>query len=436
MRISIRKRLSGLMLAMIVPMVIGAASLFLVREVVERFEVAITEGEEKILPAIRLQTLIGIAIMPPNGYLATGDRQEITHFSEAAAAVDSAFGRLAKISFDHQDEKGMVQESLGWWLATRQTALILLGVPEPVGNQEAARLMALMDSQAMEATRSLGAIFSIAQEERKDELRKANEAYRRMIRWVVFLGAAGMFAGIVLVFLLDRRLSRPIRALTEGAVRIGEGHLDHRIEVGTGDELEVLAGEFNRMAVILREDQEALKHLAMHDGMTGLLNHREFHRRLSEEFSRAERHRRPLALLMIDVDHFKKFNDTYGHPQGDKLLKLVSEAVKESVRQSDIVARYGGEEFAVLVVETAFPEATALGWRIQKRIHDLGPEMVRLITGADGVPVTVSIGAASYPNDAATAGDLVQLADQMLYMAKKKGRNQVCAAAQDGAPKE
>lgn len=432
MRISIRKRLSGFMLAMIVPtVVIGSVSLFLVREVVERFEVAITEGEEEILPAIRLQTLIGIAIMPPNDYLATGDRQAITHFSEAAAAVDSTFGRLAKRSFDHQDEKGMVQESLGYWLATRQTALILLDIPEPVGNQEAARLMALMDSQAMEATRSLGVIFSIAQEERKDELRKANEAYRRMIRWVVFLGAASMFAGIVLVFLLDRRLSRPIRALTEGAVRIGGGHLDHRIEVGTGDELEVLAGEFNRMAVILHEDQATLKHLAMHDGMTGLLNHREFHRRLSEEFGRAERHRRPLTLLMIDVDHFKKFNDTYGHPQGDKLLKLVSEAIKESVRQSDIMARYGGEEFAVLVVETALPEATALAWRIQKRIHDLGPEMVRLITGADGSSVTVSIGAASYPNDVATAGDLVQLTDQMLYMAKKKGRNQVCTTAQD-----
>lgn len=425
------------MLAMIVPtVVIGAVSLFLVKEVVERFEVAIAEAEEEILPALRLQTLIGIAIMPPNDYLATGDRQEIAHFSEAAAAVDSAFGRLAKRSFDHQGEKGRVQEALGWWLATRQTALILLGVPEPVGNQEAARLMALMDSQAMEATRSLGAIFSIAQEERKDELRKANDAYRRMVRWVVFLGAAGIFAGVVLVFLLDRRLTRPIKTLTEGAVQIGEGNLDHRIEVGTGDELEILAREFNRMAVILREDREALEHLALHDGMTGLLNHREFHRRLSEEFSRAERHRRPLALLMIDVDHFKKFNDTYGHPQGDKLLKLVSEAIKESVRQSDIVARYGGEEFAVLVVDTALPEATALGWRIQKRIYDMGPEIVRLITGVDGVPVTVSIGAASYPDEAATEGDLVQLTDQMLYMAKKKGRNQVCAAAQDGAPKE
>lgn len=422
------------MLAMIVPMVmIGAVSLFLVQEVVERFETAIVEAEDEILPAIRLQNLIGIAIMPPNDYLATGDREEIVHFSEAAAVVDSAFDRLAKRSFDHPEEKGRVQEALGFWLASRQTASTLLGVSEPVGNQEAARLMALMDSQAMQATKSLGAIFSIAQEERKDELRRANNAYRRMTRWVVFLSAAGLFAGAVIVVLLDRHLSRPIRTLTEGAVRIGGGNLDHRIEVGTGDELEVLAEEFNRMAVILHEDQETLKHLAMHDGMTGLLNHREFHRRLNEEFSRAQRHQRPLTLMMIDVDHFKKFNDTHGHPQGDMLLKLISEAIKESVRQSDIVARYGGEEFAVLVVETALPEATALGWRIQKRIHDLGSEMVRLITDADGAPVTVSVGAASYPNDAATAEDLVQSADQMLYMAKKKGRNQVCTTAQDGS---
>lgn len=437
MRISIRKRLSGFMLAMIVPIVvIGAVSFSLIQEVVERFEAALAEAEGEILPAIYLQSLINRAIMPPNDYLATGDRQEIVRFSEAAAMVDSEFDRLTKRSFDRQEEKGLVQEALGFWLASRQTAAILLGISEPVGNQEAARLMALMDFQAMQATKSLGTIFSVAQEERKEELRKANEAYRRMIRWVVFFGAAGMFAGIVLVFLLDRHLTRPIRTLTEGAVRIGGGHLDHRIEVGSGDELGVLAEEFNRMAVILHENQETLKHLAMHDGMTGLLNHKEFHRRLSEEFSRAERHQRPLTLMMIDIDHFKKFNDTYGHPQGDKLLKLISEAIKESVRQSDIVARYGGEEFAVLVVETALPEATALGWRIQKRIHDLGSEMVRLITNADGAPVTVSVGAASYPNDAATAGDLVQLADQMLYRAKKKGRNQVCTTAQDGSPRE
>lgn len=426
------------MLAMVVPtVVIGAGSLFLVQEVVDRFEAAIAEGEEEILPAIRLQTLINRAIIFPNDYLATGGRQEISRFREAAAKVDAEFDRMVERSlFDHQEEKGMVQEALGYWLASRQTATTLLGISEPVGNPEAARLMALMDSQAMQATKSLGAIFTIAQEERRVELRRANEAYRRMIQWVVFLSAAGMFAGIVLVFLLDRHLTRPVQALTEGAVRIGGGNLDYRIEIRTGDELEVLAVEFNRMAVILHEDREALKHLALHDGMTGLLNHREFHRRLSEEFSRAERHRRPLTLMMIDVDHFKKFNDAYGHPQGDKLLKLVSEAIKESVRQSDIVARYGGEEFAVLVVDTAVPEATALGWRIQKRIYDMGPEIVRLITGVDGVPVTVSIGVASYPDGAATEGDLVQLTDQMLYMAKKKGRNQVCTAAQDGAPKE
>lgn len=421
------------MVAMILPTaLVGAISLFFVQKVVEHFETAIAEGNQEILPSLRLQSLMSMAVIRPNNYLATGDHQESFHFSHAAAQVDSAFDRLIQIPFGVQEEKRLVQEAFGSWIVSRQSAEALLRISEPVGNQEAARLMAVMDSYAMKAAKSLGTIFEIAQQERQTDLENTIDSYRRMKRSVFFLSVACIAAGAGVVILLGRHLSGSIRVLTEGAMRFGSGRLDHRIEIKTGDEMELLAEEFNRMAVILYEDQKILKHLAMHDGMTGLLNHKEFHRRLAEEFSRAQRHQRPLTLLMIDVDHFKKFNDAYGHPQGDKLLKLVSEAIKESVRQSDVVARYGGEEFAVLLVETPLPEATALGWRIQKRISELGPEVIRFLTGVDGT-VTVSIGAAAYPDDAATAGDLVYLADQMLYKAKERGRNRVCTTMQDGA---
>lgn len=219
----------------------------------------------------------------------------------------------------------------------------------------------------------------------------------------------------------------PLRSLSEEARRLAEGNLGHQIEISTGDELEALALEFNRMAAALRDSHGALQHLVIHDGLTGLVNHREFYLRLNEEFSRSKRHKRPMALMMLDVDHFKKFNDLYGHQRGDLALKMIAAAIKESARKSDLVARYGGEGFAVLLPETSLEEALELGLRIQKKTSELTPEMGE-ITGKGKTKVTLSVGMASFPKDASTAEELVRTADELLFVARNRGRNQICSS--------
>jgi len=164
--------------------------------------------------------------------------------------------------------------------------------------------------------------------------------------------------------------------------------------------------------------------LAVTDGLTGLYNHQRFHEGLAAEFGRAARYGHPLSLVLVDIDHFKSFNDACGHQAGDALLRTLAGLFKASARQHDQVARYGGEEFAFLLPQTDKRQATLLAERLCHVVER------RQWEGADVIPggrLTISLGVASYPEDAVQAAELVERADQALYRAKKLGRNQVQA---------
>jgi len=165
---------------------------------------------------------------------------------------------------------------------------------------------------------------------------------------------------------------------------------------------------------------EELERLAITDGLTQLYVPRYFHEELDKELRRAERYKRPLSLLMMDIDHFKKINDTYGHLQGDQVLRELAGLLKRCARQDDIVARYGGEEFAIALVETNKKGGLKAAERIRRTVEEFefsGP--------AGPLPVTISIGVASYPQDATTKRDLIAKADMALLTAKERGRNRV-----------
>lgn len=161
---------------------------------------------------------------------------------------------------------------------------------------------------------------------------------------------------------------------------------------------------------------------AKHDGLTGLLNRHHLDERLHQEVARASRYHRPLSVLMIDVDYFKAYNDTYGHLQGDELLRSLSSLLQQNLRQSDVIGRYGGEEFLVLLPETDKASASQLARRLCHLVANTA-----FLLGRNDMPTycTVSIGVASLPEDALTVSELVNAADQALYEAKRRGRNQV-----------
>ena len=166
---------------------------------------------------------------------------------------------------------------------------------------------------------------------------------------------------------------------------------------------------------------------ALVDELTGLANRRHFNRELEKEIERARRQRRHCSLLMLDVDRFKSFNDTYGHLAGDEALRQVAQILTASVRLVDQVSRYGGEEFAVILPQTGRADAAMVAERARAALdahrweHD----------GGEMPPLTVSVGAATYPSDAQDFAGLVEKADQALYRAKGTGRNQVCEAGDD-----
>ncbi len=163
--------------------------------------------------------------------------------------------------------------------------------------------------------------------------------------------------------------------------------------------------------------------LAITDGLTGLYVHRYFQERLGEELERAMRSNSFLSFLMIDIDHFKDYNDRYGHSVGDIVLKKVSKVLKEKAGDGAIVARYGGEEFAVVLPRTEKKAAIKIAEIIRKAIADEAVTVRRKKTN-----ITVSAGVAAFPVDAMIKGDIIRKADEALLRAKTEGRNRVCAA--------
>jgi two-component system cell cycle response regulator len=208
-----------------------------------------------------------------------------------------------------------------------------------------------------------------------------------------------------------------IGTFTVGAKRAGAFPSDRREMLG------VIA---NQVAISMQNARmyEVVEEQATTDGLTGLVNHRTFQERFSSMLGRAERRSFAVSMLLTDIDHFKKVNDTYGHPTGDEVLRRVAVILKASARKIDIVARYGGEEFAIVLEGTDRAGALQLAERIRQEVAQQS-----FASPQGAFQVTLSIGVAGYPDDARDKADIISRADQSLYAAKHGGRNRtVCYA--------
>jgi diguanylate cyclase (GGDEF)-like protein len=167
--------------------------------------------------------------------------------------------------------------------------------------------------------------------------------------------------------------------------------------------------------------QEHIKLVGLRDALTGVNNRRFFDQRLTEEVSRARRYKTPLSCMFIDLDHFKKVNDTYGHQAGDAILKQVSKQLNSRLRQTDILARYGGEEFVILLPDTQLEDAATIAEQIRQRIESAD----YLIPSGEHIKATLSVGVSSLDATHAvqTEKALLEVADQCVYAAKLAGRN-------------
>ena len=241
------------------------------------------------------------------------------------------------------------------------------------------------------------------------------QARREMIIAILL----GLLLSTALAILLATGLTRPVRALAEAAQAWHSGDLGRRTGIRRGDELGKLGQTFDEMAASLEQHVEEVQQLAVTDGLTGLSNHRRFKEEFQREVRRAGRFKAPLALLFLDIDHFKQVNDTHGHSVGDQVLRNIADILTQCVRTVDLPCRYGGEEFAVILPNTDKTEALLVAERLRTTTA------AEPLGDAGDVPVTLSAGVSMFPEDSQEADKLLEIADGRLYRAKQTGRNRV-----------
>ena len=244
-------------------------------------------------------------------------------------------------------------------------------------------------------------------------------------RNIIIICCFSVLMGIV-AYLLTRQIMVPLSALTRGAERVAEGDLDVRLPVRRNDEIGFATTVFNDMVAKLKLSQTKLEQLATTDSLTGLNNRKQVMSILHDHYAYYRRYATAFSVLMLDVDHFKVVNDTYGHQAGDTVLKQVAEIFNENLRNVDSAGRYGGEEFLVILAESGVDESIQAAERIRKAVasHIFTHEEQK-------IRVHISVGIGRIQKQDRDEQKVVSRADMALYRAKDEGRNRVVYQADD-----
>lgn len=249
----------------------------------------------------------------------------------------------------------------------------------------------------------------------------------------------------VVRFLLDQVAEKSIEILKTFEIEPGDMRPYSQLLQEANEELGKLNLSYEQLVIELKEAKEKSERLAKElsdansrlndlvytDSLTGLYNHRYFQENLSMELSRAQRYNFSVSLIVFDIDHFKKVNDTYGHPAGDQVLKNIANAIKATIRPSDNISRYGGEEFAVILPQTDIAGIKIFAARIRRCVEGVITEYEN-----KKIMVTISLGGTTFSPDQPeiTKDILFETADRALYISKNNGRNQVTILATENAP--
>jgi diguanylate cyclase (GGDEF)-like protein len=257
----------------------------------------------------------------------------------------------------------------------------------------------------------------------------------RRFRDVALLVIAFLLVAVTAsAYRLGRLIARPLDRLTKAAGEVAAGDLNVDLPAAPGGgEVGYLTDVFNHMVYRLRDGRaeldrinetlrkknEELELLSTTDSLTGLSNHRSLMTRLDFEVARFKKDKHGFSVLVGDVDHFKQYNDAFGHPAGDEVLQTIAEIMRDSTRKNDCCARYGGEEFVIVLPDTAIADALDTAEHIRARVA---------AKKFNGRKMTLSIGVASFPEDADDAEAIIAVADEALYQAKREGRDRTVRA--------
>lgn len=464
---------------MFVPLALTSGALILFRSTISEFYGQDSIVREEFFTLSNLESRLISAEAVIEQAEPVNDPEAEARFQTLSDAVSLNYRQAMQLNSHLSEKQRMLQASLTKWQQAKVIAALMFDDSVTRAQREQAQLdVQHRLRQSVQHTRTLKA--SLQSWLLDDNHKRAKHLETQVWMITVLLIVLALSILVTFSILLSRWVFQPLTKLEAGVMRFGLGELGHRIDLdNTKDELGQLAEAFNLMAEQLTRSQQKLERLATLDGLTGVYNRREFNRWLTVAVERADREQQPVSLVMVDIDHFKKLNDTYGHQTGDEALRCVAQRLSATVRPGDLIARYGGEEFAVILPSTENGEALAIAERIRTAIADspiaimagqtasapsenghlalrptqpaepltiteaavevshrqqvalaepLPQTVAEYPTDAQSsfkIRVTASLGLASFPMDAGSEETLLSAADQALYDAKENGRNQV-----------
>jgi len=390
----------------------------MVRSVIGDFQDVAARHREQLLPAQQLQLSLWESTDPIDLFLIGGDQAQAQAYRQIREQIKARFARLHGALANEAEARTLVERAREDWTAADRIASRVLATGVP-GHVTAATVGKEFEASIAAAVDRLGAVhLDLATKVDRDYLDAGRSVEHA--DWIAAIAGAvslvSMFAGIALIGYM---LSRSVDRLVDGATRFAAGEREHRIAVHVPPELQRVAEEFNHMAVRIQESELFLADLARRDRLTGLLNRRALDEMLTDALARHERLNEGVAVIVVDIDYFKRVNDTHGHAAGDEVLRLVSGRLSATIREIDRAFRFGGEEFVVVLSNADRAAAEAAAERIRAAVAE------RPITiGGVDVPVTISAGIATTA-DSGNAEGLLNAADAALYCAKSTGRNRV-----------
>jgi two-component system, cell cycle response regulator len=427
--------------AMLLPLLVLAGSLFVIfDQAIGSFEQTESERLEKIFPLAELKHALEQA-EPTLTVLSQSpqDLEQRSRLDTLNSQIQQILTQIRDAPSTSPEERQLILSVGQAWTQTytevtqRQTphshTLTKSVDGQQTSPQSAAKAWQPHLDEAVDGVQNIQDLLANLQA--TDNVKQAQQ-FKQAMRWIIAIifviaTSLALLSGVR----LSRSILRPMQMLLKGLNSLGEGDLTVQIELDSQDEFAQLATAINGMAAKLAQSQVALIAMATQDELTGVFNRREFNRLLNIELERSRRDGRPVSMVMVDIDHFKSINDTYGHQSGDDALRWISALLKREVRPGDIVARYGGEEFAMILPNTSLMDAFAVAERIRQQIN---AELVP-IQNQQVIAVTASLGCATFPQMADSEDQLMSAADKALYVAKESGRNRVCLAEVDPANK-
>jgi two-component system, cell cycle response regulator len=426
---SLRNRLIVGVGAMLLPLVgLAGGSFLFFEEAVATFEKTENKMLEELFPLAHLDDLlIKTEELEEKETFYEGSQTKM-RFTELSQEIEQTITEILNSPSQLAEKRTLMLKIKQEWQFAKENEDKLLksfGKPNTAFEQQQQLRIREHLNQASNEIRRLKDLLTNFQTD--DNLTRARELKQRARTITAIVLAIAIIMVILSGLILTQSILKPLKLLNIGVARFGDGDLSYRITLKTQDEIEQLATTINGMAAKLEQSQQALRELATIDGLTGVYNRREFNRRLTVEIERSRREGHPVSLLMVDIDHFKKLNDTYGHQSGDDALRHFSALITKEVRPGDIPARYGGEEFAVILPNADRRDVFAVAERLRTLIAAQDIE----IQNNQKVKVTASLGCATFPVDAETEDSLMAQADAALYKAKQGGRNRVCLAKQE-----